>query len=197
MSTRGPYAKGVAKRDEILQAALTVFAENGYLRTSIRDLAEAANLSQAGLLHYFGSKEELLVAILSRREERNAAARGDADTLSYFFDVVHGNVAVPGLAQLFATMSTAAIDDNHPAHSFFVDRYTHMRGQLAAALRERQTAGRLNPSLDPQLLATILVAVADGLQVQWLIDEDVDMPAAIDYLWNVLQIQASSSKVGD
>ncbi|MET0862209.1 MAG: TetR/AcrR family transcriptional regulator [Lacisediminihabitans sp.] len=186
MSPRGPYAKGVAKREEILRTALAVFAKNGYLKTSIRDLADAANLSQAGLLHYFGSKEELLVAILAHREETNSRARGDKELLASFFDVIHRNVDDPGLAQLFATMSTAASDETHPAHDFFVTRYADLRANLGAALRVRQAEGQLDSAIDADRLATILIAVADGLQVQWLTDDAVDMPATLDYLWSLI-----------
>ncbi len=180
------YAKGVAKRDEILRAGLRVFTEKGYLKTSIRDLAEAANLSQAGLLHYFGSKEELLVAILARREEEDAVAEGQTDAIDYFFEVIRKNVDVPGLAQLFATMSTAAIATDHPAHGFFLERYTTARTHLGDSVRLRQAEGRLDPSLDPTMLASLLIAAADGLQVQWLVDDSVDMPAALEYLWSLV-----------
>ena len=38
--TAGSYAKGIAKREEILTAALDVIARNGYRRTSVRELAD-------------------------------------------------------------------------------------------------------------------------------------------------------------
>ena len=50
MSPRGPYAKGVAKREEILGVALDLFARDGYDKTSFREVARATGLSQAGLL---------------------------------------------------------------------------------------------------------------------------------------------------
>ena len=52
------------KRREILDAALEVVARNGYSRTSVRELADAVGLSQAGLLHYFDSKEHLFAEVL-------------------------------------------------------------------------------------------------------------------------------------
>jgi AcrR family transcriptional regulator len=186
MVSRGPYAKGVAKRDEILRTALEVFAKNGYLKTSIRDLAEAANLSQAGLLHYFGSKEELLVAIVERREEENRIARGDADVITHLLGLLESNTTQPGLARLFATMSTAATDADHPAHEFFVARNARVRATLADAVRERQRTGELDASLDPTTVATLLTAAADGLQEHWLIDGSVDMPRAMTVLWQLV-----------
>ncbi|HEY3410873.1 MAG TPA: helix-turn-helix domain-containing protein, partial [Propionicimonas sp.] len=55
MAARGPYAKGLAKRDEILEVALAHFAERGYDRASVREVARLAGLTQAGLLHHFST----------------------------------------------------------------------------------------------------------------------------------------------
>ncbi|WP_282203750.1 TetR/AcrR family transcriptional regulator [Kitasatospora fiedleri] len=65
---RGSYAKGIAKREEILDTALEIVARVGYSRATVRELAQAVGLSQTGLLHYFGSKEQLFVEILRRRD---------------------------------------------------------------------------------------------------------------------------------
>jgi AcrR family transcriptional regulator len=74
MAQRGSYAKGIAKREEILTSALDVIARNGYRRTSVRELADAVGLSQAGLLHYFSSKEELFQEIVRKRDEVDLAS---------------------------------------------------------------------------------------------------------------------------
>ncbi len=68
------YAKGLAKREEILTTALDVIARSGYRGTPVRELANAVGLSQAGLLHYFSSKEELFTEILAKRDADNEEA---------------------------------------------------------------------------------------------------------------------------
>src|SRR3982751_4591907 len=73
---RGSYAKGVAKREEILERALDVIAREGYRGASVKELADAVGLSQAGLLHYFDSKEELFAEILRKRDEVDAVQFG-------------------------------------------------------------------------------------------------------------------------
>ncbi|MFT9008753.1 MAG: helix-turn-helix domain-containing protein [Bifidobacterium sp.] len=67
---RGSYSKGVLKRQEILSQALKLIAENGFESTKLRELAESVNLSEAGLLHYFGTKDDLYVEIL-RENDKN------------------------------------------------------------------------------------------------------------------------------
>lgn len=60
---RGAYAKGIARRQEILDRAIEVFAERGADRTSLRAIAREVGVTHAALTHYFGSLEELLVAV--------------------------------------------------------------------------------------------------------------------------------------
>lgn len=55
-----------AKRDEIIDIAARVFAENGYHATSIDDLVEATGLQRGGLYHYIDGKLDLLLAIHQR-----------------------------------------------------------------------------------------------------------------------------------
>jgi AcrR family transcriptional regulator len=187
MAGKGSYAKGVAKREEILRTALEVFAKQGYRGTSLRELAEAVNLSQAGLLHYFDSKEQLFAEILRVRDETDRAAYADAGSAAdRMLAVIRHNSAVPGLVQLYATISTAATEPAHPAHEFFVERYRLLREAIADSARERQLAGELDAGLDPEKVAAVMLAVADGMQLQWLLDPKLDMAEHVGYVWSLL-----------
>ena len=53
------------KRDAILQTAAQVFAERGYDRASLAEVAKACGISKSLIYHYYASKEALLHAILS------------------------------------------------------------------------------------------------------------------------------------
>ncbi|MEF3402794.1 TetR/AcrR family transcriptional regulator [Agromyces sp. CCNWLW203] len=188
MARRGSYAKGVAKREEILTTALDVIARNGYRRTSVRELADAVGLSQAGLLHYFSSKEELFQEILRKRDEVDTETF-DIHTgrpIEAFFQVIRHNSEVPGLVQLYAQLSTAAGDADHPAHAFFVERYVQFRTLFVGMLRDEQAAGRLDPDLDIDRIGNLFLAAADGLQTQWMLDPSIDMAEHVAYLWHLI-----------
>lgn len=178
MTSRGAYAKGIVKRDEILSVALEVIATRGYRRASVREIADAVSLSQAGLLHYFDSKDDLFTAVLRKRDEIDAALIVD-DPLTGLLHVVSHNAHVPGLVQLYAQLSVSAADPAHPAHQFFTVRYERLRSSLAAALRTAQIDGSLRRNFDPGGMATSLIAVADGLQTQFLLDPSVDMTSIL------------------
>jgi AcrR family transcriptional regulator len=88
---RTPYD---AKLESILRAAAQVFAEMGYHRASIRDIARSTGVSLSGLYYYFQSKEELLFLIQSHAldllvtglEERLAFARDPQEKLRVLID---------------------------------------------------------------------------------------------------------------
>jgi AcrR family transcriptional regulator len=56
--------KHIKRRESILKAAAQVFAEMGYQRTSLEDIADHLDLTRASLYHYFPSKDALLAACL-------------------------------------------------------------------------------------------------------------------------------------
>jgi AcrR family transcriptional regulator len=182
------YAKGLAKREEILTTALEVIARTGYRGTSVKELANAVGLSQAGLLHYFSSKEELFAEILAKRDvvDQTAYADREESSLDGLVSVVRHNSDVPGLVRLYAQFSVEASDPGHPSHDVFVERYARLRELLSADVAARQAAGTLPPELDPDVVARLLIAAADGLQTQWLLDPEVDMAAHLSSLLSLL-----------
>ncbi|GAA2771206.1 TetR/AcrR family transcriptional regulator [Nonomuraea dietziae] len=182
MRRRG-YASGEARRERILAIALQEFAENGYRGASLARIAERAELTQPGLLHHFTSKERLLVAVLEYRDEVDAR-RFDFESMTgvtalrTLADVVDYNARVPGLVQLFSVISGEAVTADHPGHAWARARYRRLRHAVAGALRRGADAGELRADLDAEAHADRLIAMMDGLQTQWLIDQDqVDMAA--------------------
>lgn len=208
MTTRGSYAKGIAKRDEILTTALEVIAEHGFRKTTLRELAAAVELSQAGLLHYFGTKEELFVAVLRKRDELDSltigadgssvldlATAGSRDplatteltgeaVLAAIVRVTEHNTKVPGLVRLFTQLQADALDETHPAHEYFRERSLRCLEFLGGAIRELQVRGALAESIDADQAALLLLAASDGLQTHWLLDPRVNMAQSLQALWD-------------
>src|SRR5262245_56127224 len=57
------------RRAQILDAATTVFAQRGFHRTTIRDVAKAAGIADGTIYNYFENKTALLLGILNRMNE--------------------------------------------------------------------------------------------------------------------------------
>lgn len=199
VTRRGSYAKGVAKREEILLTALEVIATHGYRRASVRELAEAVGLSQAGLLHYFDSKEHLFTEVLRKRDEVDtatllrAATMEDLDPIEMvtnYLQIIRHNAEVPGLVQLYAALASESFDSSHTAHAYFTQRYGNMRTYFTRAIEVLQARGEFLPTVDASSFAVTLVSLADGLQLQWLHDPTIDMAAQLDHLFALVRVPA-------
>jgi len=175
-------ARTEGRRAEILRAALEVIAERGYRGASMAAVAERVGLTQQGLLHYFRTKDALLVAVLEERDQWDAvpAGRWRPDLLA---SLVEYNAMRPGIVQTFSALLGESVTEGHPARGFFTERYEKVRANMAATLR-LEYGERLPGGLTPERAAPLLVAVMDGLQYQWLLDPaSVDMPGAFrDFL---------------
>ncbi|MFI1018708.1 TetR/AcrR family transcriptional regulator [Streptomyces sp. NPDC020965] len=179
-------ARSEERRAEILRATLEVIAERGYRGASLGAVAERVGLTQQGLLHYFPTKEALLVAVLEERDQWDtggAPRSSGAWRIELLDSLVEYNAMRPGIVQTFSALLGESVTDGHPAQDFFTRRYGQVRASMAAVLRA-EFGDELPGGLTPERAAPLLTAVLDGLQYQWLLDpEAVDMPAAFrDFL---------------
>jgi AcrR family transcriptional regulator len=190
--SKGRYAKGIARRQEILDKAIEVFARRGSQKTSLRAIAEEVGVTHAALTHYFGSLEELLVAVYRESERKagttKAASPPDSSPAMAMRVSAEENRSIPGLVQLYSTLVAMALEDNHPAaQAFATDRFTRLRHDMAEQVRGLQASGHLRADLDPTLVAALVIAASDGLQTQWLLDATVDHEAALEMLDRLLR----------
>lgn len=187
--SRGAYAKGVARRQEILDAAIGVFAQRGADRTSLRAIAQEVGVTHAALIHHFGSLEQLLVDVYqesARRLERSSCT-ADVSPVERMRLSAEQNRQVPGMVQLYTTLVAAALEEGHPAATAFAsERFSAVRATLADQIRSRQDEGRLRPDLDADQVAALVIAASDGLQTQWMLDPGVDQVGALALLDRLL-----------
>ena len=173
--------KGELKREEILERAIEAFGKIGYHATSMREIASACDLSQAGLLHHFPNKEALLLAIVQYRESvQNTFAPNDMQVwVNALLDQVAKNEESKALTQLWTNLAVEATDPAFPAHEYFLNRYRATRD--AFAMQFALTNSRTEPSEEDRTKAAVLIAVWDGLQTQWLLDPEFEMKRPFEY----------------
>jgi AcrR family transcriptional regulator len=174
---RGGYAKGRERRDAILAAANEVFATRGFRGASLATIAKRVGVSEPGLLHHFASKEELLLELLRLRDQHDderveRAFEAHAHVRDVLLELSRQNAERPGIVRLFTILAAESVDADHPAHDWFVGRYELRRRQLVAGLREEQREAHVAASVDVENAAAQILAMFDGLQIQWLLDPD-------------------------
>lgn len=173
-SRRGGYRKGTERRAQILDEMIRMVAEQGVDASSLRSVADALGITHAALRHYFPSRDELLLAVYREHEVREQGApERMKSAIGDMRESAARNRAVPGLVQLYTTLSADAVQEGHPAtREFMRERFTRLRADLADLIRRDQSSGRIRDDLDAEDLASLSIAVSDGLQVQWLLDPD-------------------------
>jgi AcrR family transcriptional regulator len=179
-----PQKRSGKKRADILQAAMEVFGEHGYANGSLSDIAERVGMTHAGVLHHFGSKEQLLIALLEYRDDADVAeleghhAPRGAALLDHLVATAAANELRPGIIQTYTVLLGESVTDKHPGKSFFAERYVGLRAMISAAVADATQI----PDDDPRIAqaSAAIIATMDGLQTPWLLDRSsVDMPATV------------------
>ena len=138
---RRSYPKGVRRRQQILDSVIALLAQRGVDRASLRTVGEAIGVSHTALRHYFSSRDELLVEAY-RTHEARAAGDGpaaDSSAVSVIIEAAERNRSIPGLVELYATLTTDALQEQHALTREFVrDRFRSLRGALAERIAEGQ-----------------------------------------------------------
>lgn len=175
----------VNRRERILRTAADVFAAQGFNNTSLADIAATLDITPAGVLHHFGSKTELLTAVLKLRDT-NAPAPSGEGMLDHLVTTAERNAERPGTTQLYAVLSAESATARHPAQDWFRDRYTVLRQEVEDAVLDRlgpeYREAASTPGPDGHTPATAILAAMDGLQVQWLLDPDAVEMATVTEL---------------
>lgn len=168
------------RRTSILKSTIACISKFGFWGFTIRDVAEAEGVTEAGLLYYFNSKEELLVKTLEYADNINAEAIAKrlgvndetdiSDGLGYHGDfslktlttaTVEANVTRPQLVSLYIVLQGESLEDNHPAHQFFLEREQKV-------LCEYAFVAKRDGLENPERIAVQTLSAMDGLQVRWL-----------------------------
>jgi AcrR family transcriptional regulator len=182
----GSYPKGVARRQQILDRAIEVFADKGAEGTSLRAIAETIGVSHAALLHYFGSREELLIEVLRERERRNPAAP-ESEVVGIMVRAAERNVTIPGFVALYTTLLAGSLEaDKKYSREFFATRFARLRATLVDRIRAGQEAGTMRGDIGAEAMAALVIAASDGLQTQWLLEPEVDIAKSLLLLERIL-----------
>jgi AcrR family transcriptional regulator len=196
MADRGPYAKGVARRQEILRSTLDVFATLGSGKASMAAIARHVGVSPALLQYYFSTRDDLLRGVIEEWD-RDHARRGEG--LTHFADWLQGtrqNMETPGLIHLYMTAVVEATDPEHPARSFYADRYRDLTPTIAAEVARQQELGWVSAELDPERVTRVLLATIEGLQIRWLHEPGFDLAAEFLFAMQAWGIQVPELESG-
>jgi AcrR family transcriptional regulator len=150
----------VARQGQILATAMRLFGERGFGGTALREIAAECGIAHTTLLHYFPTKQTLLMAVLAERDQRARSESEHLDDLTEILDftrriaTTQGND--PAMIELTTKMMAEATDPAHPAHDFYRERSAQLAENLARLLENARVRGFLREGVEPRRGAAIL-----------------------------------------
>jgi AcrR family transcriptional regulator len=166
------------RRAEIVAEATRLVAERGFNGISLQAVADACGMSVPGLLHYVGTKDGLLVAVLARRDEVDLEVAGLASPPDQIASpravldaLMAHNAGQKEIVRLYTVLNAESLNPDHPAHEYFTRRYVDSFERLRALLGPHYEGA--------DALAHDIIAAMDGAQLQWLrFPERIDLVEA-------------------
>ncbi|MFD0360278.1 TetR/AcrR family transcriptional regulator [Nocardia sp. GCM10030253] len=165
----------IARQEDILDAAVRVFARKGFAASRIEDVAAEAGIAKGSVYLYFDSRNALLAGVFDSYAASSARALnelGDGPPLERLTRLVHAAVemlaAHPGHARVLLDVWAS----NPPLDMAAI--YHEYRGAIAALLTQAKMAGELRPEIDERHAAVIVGAI-EGCLVQSLVDPQVSL----------------------
>jgi AcrR family transcriptional regulator len=201
LATQSPSPAAQERISHIIEAAATVLAGQGYANTSIKDIAREAGIAQGLVHYYFGSKEELVLAVLrqtcgemleeTRRSFKESPGHPLARAWAGLIAAEKRAAERPELFRLLLEMVPLS-QNNHALRAQLQDLYENLCDEVAEMISE------LNEQLPTPLpipirdFAAVVIAAMDGLAVRGLVQPDAD-PAALYRALGFLLLSAMTS----
>jgi AcrR family transcriptional regulator len=174
------------KRDNIIRAAIQVFARKGYAAARIIDVALAAGIGKGTTYEYFSSKEDLFFAVFQQVMQESEAPMeaalesGNGSVARRLKMLGEGLISVwLGKLELYSLVmefwsATTASASRERFKTAFQKGYQDFRQVLAALIQEGMDKGEFSPTCRPAEVASGLIGMWDALLLQAWIDNTFD-----------------------
>lgn len=162
-------AKYEAKRQQILQAAITCFSRKGFHRTSTAEICAEAGMSPGNLFYYFPTKQAIIAAIVEEEGRQTAEYFTDIsqeadlfDALLGFMDIVLELAGDESYLKLALEIAAEAVRDEEIG-KLVASNDLELQSALNTLLRNAAARGQVDPTLDPADSARWVSALVDGI----------------------------------
>lgn len=182
------------RRRQILEAAMTCFAQKGYHLTTMDDIAAELPFSKGLLYYYFKTKRELFLTILENWMDNSIQAWEallsiDEDTTTLIHTCLNFGVQLLTQSTDLARVEFEFYGElgRDPVISdAFKTLFTEFRTQIKAILEAGISKGEIRP-LDTDALAAVVLGIYEGLAMQAMVEPDgFDWPVVAETLYDVM-----------
>jgi AcrR family transcriptional regulator len=185
-------APPIDKRRQILDAAIRVFARQGFHSTRVSDIADEAGVAYGLVYHYFKSKEEVLNELFTERWSLLLAAIDEADADSRPPRAKLETVAafiIESYRHDPELMKVIIVEVTRAANSFGQTHLPEIRrayDSIARIVEEGQESGAFRSDIDPAFASMSFYGAIEQLLSGWIFDlipaADSDFAKAKDFV---------------
>jgi AcrR family transcriptional regulator len=206
-ASRGRYGGRPSRRDDLLNAAVDLFATGGTRSTTLEAIAQQIGVTRAAITHHFKTKEALLqeVGAISDRLDNAVvtptepvSGMAHLNLLRSWAHVVKTDERLANLARLGVVMTVEAFDPQYAARKNRIDRYQSFRDIVATTIRLGQDDGSIRTDVDPDLIGAEVIGFMEGIGIQWYLDADrIDIEAIYGGYFDRLSLSLSPTLLED
>lgn len=190
---KDPVGHEPGKRERILDAAIRVFAAEGFYNAKVSQIAEIAGVADGTIYLYFKSKDDLLIQLFEDRMEQvnanlRAAIESETSAVARLKRIVRLHLEMVEKNRDMAEVISVELRQS----SKFIREYSNPKfaeflRTIAGAVVEGQRAGELRANLDPYIFARALFGALDEIALAWLVKHPgskatIELPRAADQL---------------
>ena len=179
-------------RDRLFQAALQLFADRGFLETTVADITEAADVGKGTFFNYFPTKEHVLatfgaerIAVIERAHEKAKTSSEPVlvviqELLTRLADDYSGNAAL--LRAIYAAHASC------PEVRAELQKRLHRGRRLMAAMFElARERGEIGSEIPPEELARLTQVVFLGVTLSWAMNPESSLRKTTEAVWNLVR----------
>lgn len=181
--------QGQQTRQSIIDVTTRLFASRGYAGTSLDLIAKEANTSKSSIFWHFENKEDLLFTVVDRAMSEWELEAGSlllaepspAAQLGKLVDLYRGLAEKrPDTLRLLLGLLLETADGNDKVKARFQKMYRGYRRSIQIILEEGVESGAFRRDVPPAHLSAMVLALFDGLFIQWLLEPSEVSGAVFD-----------------
>ena len=193
----------IEKQNKIIEAALSLFGQNGYKKASVGDIAKAAGIAKGMVFYYFGSKKELYLFLCN-----------------YCIDIVkteimaQDGINIPDYFERMLFFSKVKLEmmRRHPYILSFVTKLRkesdpEIAEELKELFAQNKSAwmpytfegvdiSKFREGVDVKLVSKMIMWMAEGIGAQIERGADTDMDKIIDDFYSVMELMKNNLYIG-
>ena len=182
--------KRTETRERIFRAAMELFAQHGFLATTVEDITEAADVGKGTFFNYFPSKEHVLgvlheVQLDKVAEARAAAESGERPIRDVLRNFMGRIIEEPGRSQQLARGLIVTLFSSDYLREMLVETLNRGGHLLAEILERSQQRGEIRSDLKPEDMVRVFQQSVLGTLLHWSINPPSSLQKRLDATFEI------------